>query len=123
MERAMQGSVAQLAGSSELLAAETGHPDTQSTRRRAVRSSRREEAAMTIGNGTTKAHHMIDEQFASFKAKVHDAVDRAEATTESARSKLRAYTARATEMIKAHPLAAVGIAFGVGYVIVRLARR
>lgn len=30
---------------------------------------------------------------------------------------------KASDLIKAHPFAAVGIAFGVGYAIVRIARR
>jgi len=33
------------------------------------------------------------------------------------------YVDRVTDMIKAHPLKAVGIAFGVGYVGMRLFRR
>ena len=38
-------------------------------------------------------------------------------------SRIRATIASATELIKAHPLAAAGIAFGFGYTVLRIARR
>jgi ElaB/YqjD/DUF883 family membrane-anchored ribosome-binding protein len=81
-----------------------------------------EEATMAIGNGTS-VHHTIDEQFDSLKSRIHDAVDRAETSTAGARSWIRGFAGKASELIKAHPFAAVGIAVGVGYAIVRFARR
>jgi ElaB/YqjD/DUF883 family membrane-anchored ribosome-binding protein len=78
---------------------------------------------MATENGSATAHHMIDKQFESFKARVHDVVDRADAQTAGVRSRLRVYAAKTGDAIKAHPFAAVGIALGVGYAIVRIARR
>jgi len=37
--------------------------------------------------------------------------------------KARTFAAKATETIKAHPIAATAIALGFGYMIVRIARR
>ncbi len=77
---------------------------------------------MAIEHGTSAMHHKIDQQFDSFKARIHDTVDRADATAKSTSSWLRGAASKAAATIKEHPYAAVGIAFGLGYAIVRFAR-
>jgi len=78
---------------------------------------------MTTTNGLSAVHHKIDEQFDSFKARIHDAVDRSNQAHETTSAWLRAVVGRSRDAIKAHPIAAVAVAFGVGYALVRLVRR
>ena len=59
---------------------------------------------------------LVDENRQKIKSRVIDAKDQA-----MARGNL--YVDRVTDMIKANPLKAVGIAFGVGYIGMRLFRR
>ena len=55
--------------------------------------------------------------------KVHQFKDRVVDVRDQAMSKGTAFLDNASEWIKAHPLKAVGIAFGVGYLGMRLFRR
>jgi len=55
--------------------------------------------------------------------KVHALRDRAKDVKQQAVERSNIYVDRATELIKANPLKAVGIAFGVGYIGMRLFRR
>ncbi len=53
----------------------------------------------------------------------HKAKDKVIDLQHTVKDKGGAALDRVTETIKAHPFAAVGIAFGVGYVLMRLVRR
>lgn len=77
---------------------------------------------MTNPNGT-EAEATNHERFSGIRSRVHDLMERASATSAAAPPKMRAAATRATDLIKAHPIAAIAGAFGVGYVIMRLARR
>jgi len=77
---------------------------------------------MSAQNGTAAVQHLLDEQFEAFKSGVRKLIDRIEPKV-SEPSRLRSFATRAGETIKAHPLAAAGIALGVGYAIVRIVGR
>ncbi len=66
-------------------------------------------------------HKVLDEQFDAFRDSMRKLIDRVDPREPP--SKLRAIADRTTELIKAHPIAAAGIALGIGYAIVRIARR
>lgn len=68
---------------------------------------------------TEAIHHLFDEQLDAFKSGVHKVVERA--TTKP--TWFGRTLARTGETIKEHPIAAVGAAFGLGYLLVRIARR
>jgi len=53
----------------------------------------------------------------------HKAKDKAADLSGKAKERGTAAFDRVTETIKAHPFAAVGIAFGIGYIVMRLVRR
>ena len=53
----------------------------------------------------------------------HKAKDKAVDLQHKVKERGTAVVDRATEAIKAHPFAAVGIAFGIGYIAMRLVRR
>ncbi|MBA2544401.1 MAG: DUF883 family protein [Deltaproteobacteria bacterium] len=57
------------------------------------------------------------------KDKAVDLKDKAVDLQHKAKDRGNAIADRATEMIKAHPFAAVGVAFGIGYIAMRLVRR
>ena len=81
---------------------------------------------MSSTNGTTQfeaLHHTLDEQVDAFKAGVKKLVDKATTKSNGEPSWLSSFVGKTGETIKAHPLAAVGIALGFGYLVVRLARR
>lgn len=59
---------------------------------------------------------LVDENAQKIKSRVIDA-------KQQAMARGNAYVDRVTDVIKAHPLQAVGIAFGVGYIGMRLFRR
>ena len=59
---------------------------------------------------------LVDENAQKIKNRVIDA-------KEQAMARGNMYVDRVTDVIKAHPLKAVGIAFGVGYIGMRLFRR
>ena len=83
-------------------------------------------------NGTTKGY--VDERHGSLRDSVKSLVDRGEERAHAfkervvemsgtARSRGSDAIERTTSLIKAHPLKAVGIAFGIGYIGMRLFRR
>jgi len=89
-------------------------------------------------NGMTGETHGVDEAIDSIKETVKQTVksyaDHGAQTVDAIKSKVveakdQAVTrgndvlARITELIKAHPFKAVGIAFGAGYIGMRLFRR
>lgn len=63
-------------------------------------------------NGHTSVEHQFDALKDSLKKLAH----RFDTTPEG-------YLGKAKEQIKAHPYAAIGIAFGIGYLFVNIARR
>lgn len=84
--------------------------------------------------GTTDVSAKVDEKIDSLSNTVKGLVDQGaqkvdELKTKVAEAKDQAITRgnnlieRAAEMVKAHPLRSVGIAFGAGYILMRLFRR
>jgi len=82
---------------------------------------------MSSQNGTTHTdspHHLLEDQLDALKAGVRKLMDRvATKPADAPPSRISTFTGKATELIKAHPIAAVGIALGLGYVVMRIARR
>lgn len=72
-----------------------------------------------MSDQTAAIHHMFDEQLDAFKSGVHKLVERA--TTKP--TWLGRALASTGETIKAHPIAAVGAALGLGYLLVRVTRQ
>ena len=64
-------------------------------------------------------HSRID----TFKAGVHDFYESVADKTADSRKQIKSWASDATELIKAHPYVAVGVAFGLGYVVIKIARR
>ncbi|MEO7093311.1 MAG: hypothetical protein ABI175_08680 [Polyangiales bacterium] len=92
---------------------------------------------MNNQNGTNMGQNVGDKvegRVDQLKEKVRGFVDTAEERAESIKNKAievkdgamtrgNALIERATDMIKANPLKSVGVAFGVGYIGMRLFRR
>lgn len=88
---------------------------------------------MIIENGTNHPatlNERIDLLAANLKSVVEHLATRAGALKDKAveakvqgASKASAFTEKTARAIKDHPIAAIGIAFGVGYFIMRLVRR
>jgi len=87
---------------------------------------------LMIKNGTTKER--VDERMGSIRDSVKNLVDRGEQRahaiksrvvemTDSARTRGGDAIQRTSDLIKSHPLKAVGIAFAIGYLGMRLFRR
>lgn len=74
----------------------------------------------TNGSVESAANH---ERFSGIRTRVHDLLERAHASSAAAQPKMRAAATKATDLIKAHPIAALAGAFAIGYVVMRLARR
>ena len=83
-------------------------------------------------NGTTRRH--ADERLGSIRDSVKSLVDRGEERAHAFKSRVVEMTdsakhrgsdaiERTSDLIKAHPLKAIGIAFGIGYLGMRLFRR
>lgn len=70
---------------------------------------------MNVQNGTSE-HASIEHRFDDLKESLKKIVQRFDTTPEG-------YLGKARAQIMAHPIAAIGIAFGLGYIVVRLARR
>jgi len=85
---------------------------------------------MTSHNGHSALNERIDsiasdlksvaDRFAAARAQLRD---RASDATSHARSSVGALASRAGKAIQDHPIAAIGIAFGAGYLVMRLIRR
>jgi ElaB/YqjD/DUF883 family membrane-anchored ribosome-binding protein len=85
---------------------------------------------MNNQNGSNTATDRVDQIKDKVRGFVDTAEERAESikaraieAKESAMSRGNALIERATDMIKANPLKAVGVAFGAGYIGMRLFRR
>lgn len=88
----------------------------------------------TMGQGTNTGGSNLDERLDHIKESVKGLVDKGEERVaavksrvlevkDQAMSKGNVYVERTNEFIKANPLKAVGIAFGLGYIGMRLFRR
>ena len=86
----------------------------------------RKEIATSTFNGNSRFHsakHLVDERFDAFKAGMQHLVERVMSRPEVSSSRVRRWSTQATDTVKAYPYVALGIALGLGYAIVRIARR
>ncbi len=65
----------------------------------------------------------LEDKLDAIKTQVRKLVEQVSDTTKPAVKRMRSFGEEATDLIRAHPIAAAGIAFGLGYVVVRIARR
>lgn len=73
-------------------------------------------------NGAAQSdRHMLEAQIAAVKASVKNLLDHLEQSERSPRA--TAFVHKVTEVIKAHPIKAVAVALGLGYAVMRIARR
>lgn len=82
-----------------------------------------QEVPVHTPNGTGQRHHVLEERLDAFKDGVSKLIDRTIGASVDGPSRVEAVTGKATEMIKAHPIAATALALGLGYLVVRLVRR
>ncbi len=82
------------------------------------------------GNTTTPAPHRLDSIKESVKGLVDSGQDKVAAIKDKvvdlqhkAQDRGGAAIDKASDLIKAHPFAAIGVAFGLGYLAMRLVRR
>jgi ElaB/YqjD/DUF883 family membrane-anchored ribosome-binding protein len=82
---------------------------------------------MSDSNGTTKVQEDLDKTLSSLRAVANDLIElgghRIGAAKEKVVGSSMALFERVRHMIAANPFAAVGIAFGAGYILMRLRRR
>jgi hypothetical protein len=74
-------------------------------------------------NGIGQEHRILEERLAAFKDGVSKLIDRVVGEPAEDPSRFKAFTGKATETIKAHPIAAAAVALGLGYLVVRIVRR
>jgi len=72
--------------------------------------------------GTNGTHTETNHQLDSFKASVKKLVDRASTKPDGQPTWFKSAVSKTGEMIKAHPIAAIGVAVGAGYLFVRILR-
>ncbi len=77
----------------------------------------------TSTSDTDSISHLLDGRLDAFKAGVRALMDRVATKASGAPSRIRTFARTATEPIKAHPIAAIGVALGLSYVAMRIARR
>ena len=77
----------------------------------------------TNGSAQSDVNGRWHEQVESFKSGMHKLVDRVSTKYNGEPSWLKKTVDRTGEAIKAHPIAAIGIAIGSGYLLVRFLRR
>lgn len=81
---------------------------------------------MSTLNGTTDTDsvpYLLGDRLDAFKAGVRTLMDRVATKASGEPSRIRTFAGTATETIKAHPIAAIGVALGLSYVVMRIARR
>ena len=81
---------------------------------------------MSALNGTTDTDsvlHLFDDRLDAFKLAVRTLMERVATKASGEPSRIRTFARTATEAIKAHPIATIGVALGLSYVVVRIARR
>ena len=74
-------------------------------------------------NDTDSVPHLPEDRLDAFKGLVRTLMDRVATKTSGEPSRIHTFAGLATETIKAHPIAAIGVALGLGYVVMRIARR
>jgi hypothetical protein len=67
--------------------------------------------------------HTFEDRLESLKESVRDLVDAGGERAGAIRDSVVAGTKRTGSLIKAHPVIAIAIAFGVGYIAMRIMRR
>ena len=67
--------------------------------------------------------HFVDERLDAFKHGMQKVIDRVVTQPDGSPSRIRTWSTATTNAIKAHPYLATGVALGLGYVIVKIARR
>lgn len=78
---------------------------------------------MELRNGTGQEHRVLEARLGAFKDGVTKLIDRIVSSPAEESSRFKAFTGKATETIKAHPIAAAAVALGLGYLVVRIVRR
>ncbi len=66
---------------------------------------------------------LIEHQFDAIKANLKKWIDRVSIKPSGEPSRVRTLIGKTSEAIKAHPILAVAVALGSGYVVMRIARR
>jgi hypothetical protein len=74
-------------------------------------------------NGTGQDHRALEDRLDAFRDGVSKLIDRIISKPAGEPSPFKAVTGKATETIKAHPLAAAAFVLGLGYLVVRIVRR
>lgn len=74
-------------------------------------------------NDAGQDHHVLEERLGAFKDGVAKLIDRIVSKPAEEPPRHKAFTRKATEIIKAHPIAAATVALGLGYLVVRIVRR
>jgi ElaB/YqjD/DUF883 family membrane-anchored ribosome-binding protein len=75
-------------------------------------------------NGKSHAvQHAVEEQLEAIRSQVKKLVEQVSETAKPAAERVRSFGEQTTDLIRAYPIAAAGIAFGLGYLVVRIARR
>jgi len=78
---------------------------------------------MQAQDATGQDHRALEDRLGAFKDGVGKLIDRIVREPAAAPSRLKAFTGKATETIKAYPLAAAACALGLGYLVARIVRR
>ena len=78
---------------------------------------------MLAQNGTPQTDSTNHAPFDTLKAGVRKLIERIATKSTGEPSRLRSFAGKATDTIKAHPIAAATFALGLGYLVVRIARR
>ncbi len=74
----------------------------------------------------SKSHavqHAVEAQLEAIRSQVKKLVEQVSETAKPAAERMRSFGEQATDLIRAHPIAAASVAFGLGYIVVRIARR
>jgi ElaB/YqjD/DUF883 family membrane-anchored ribosome-binding protein len=102
-------------------AAATGEP---SHRHDSCSVTTREETVTHMQNGNAQeVDHVFKDQLESLKKQVSKLIDRVSSVTTAAEPRLKSFTSKAAEAIRAHPIIAIAAAFGAGYLLMRMVRR
>ncbi len=75
------------------------------------------------GSAASEPAKQIEQQFEAIKANLKKWIDRVSIKPSGEPSRVRMLAGKTKDAIKAHPIAAVAIALGTGYVVMRFARR
>lgn len=72
---------------------------------------------------STRTHQVFDAGISSARQRARQIIDFTRPGPDGQPARLQRLAERGAVMIKAHPYAALGIAFALGYVVTRMARR